>query len=113
MPTKQEAAELQAAIHHDVDQEMVQIYRAFGVDEVDEDPGEPIKLLEVDEGRPRVGISPHLFRAQPWKGRPFHPRIVVLTPEVFDRLDPDFRLPDGWDRLEPIERPAAALIDER
>ncbi len=84
--TKLETAHTIARWHYDVEPEMRQIYLLEPVDE--DNPREPIKLLEVLEGAIERGIEPVSFPANPGLGIPFSSMIVEVSPSEFKRIDP-------------------------
>lgn len=110
MPSKQEIAEYLAGLHYEVQEGMVRVYRALGPGEAEDDPREPIKLLEVDEGTPAVGILPLHFGPRFSRNIPFATRIIAISPDEFERLDKDLHLPDGWEHLRAIDRPASVPV---
>ena len=85
---------------------MTQIFRLNGRTEAEEQPDEPIKLLEVNEATITAGIMPLSFRSLPERGIDYPSVIVEVTPEEFDKIQAhDLKLPDGWTVGTLIPRP--------
>lgn len=108
MPTKDEEALELARTHYQIEPGMIQIFRLTGSAEVEFRPGEPIKLLEVNENTVPYGIMPIHFGPSPASGRNFSMVIVEVTPDEFGKIqDRQLELPHGWEVGEPIPRSAA------
>jgi hypothetical protein len=75
----------------------------------EEDPKEPIKLLEVNPTTTSDGVVPIFFGAHPPSGISYPSVIIEVTPEEYESIcrEPSI-LPNGW-RLGPeIRRPLIA-----
>jgi hypothetical protein len=110
MPTKEEVAFRLAQSHYVVEPGITQIYRLVKEDLEEEQPDEPVKLLEVSEDSLPVGIRPVYFRPHLPSGIVYSSAIVEVTPAEFDRLGRDdggLRLPAGWRLGSPIEKAPA------
>jgi len=108
-PTKDETAQLLANAHFRLDGEVSRIFRIRAPDEDRELT--PVKLLEVNESTPEVGIRPVGMAADPARGV-FYPSIIVeISPrELGYLLGGELRLPPGWE-LGPEMRRTAAVAE--
>src|SRR5205809_430698 len=95
-PTKDETAQLLADAHFRLDGEISRIFRIRAPDE-DRDLT-PVKLLEVNESTPEVGVRPVGMTADPARGV-FYPSIIVeVSPRELDQiLGRELGLPAGWE----------------
>lgn len=106
-PNKAEVARALARYHFGIEEglERVLIIRA-GID----DPGEPIKLLEVNANTFSTGsVEPIPF--SPAEGVPFVTEIAEVTPDEFAKLQSgELVMPAGWtlEDAEEVPRPRAA-----
>jgi hypothetical protein len=97
MPTKDETARKIAEIHYQIEDGMVQIFRITAGAEAEEQPNEPVKLLEVNEGTIAGGVMPLRFGPIPARGIHFPSVIVEITPEEFEKIRTnELQLPPGW-----------------
>jgi hypothetical protein len=113
MPTKEEVAFRLAQSHYSVEPGIVRIHRLVRDDREDDDPTEPIKLLEVNEDSLPLGIRAVYFRAHPASGIIYPSSIVEVTPEEFEALsrgDGGLSLPTGWRLGDPIDRTPSVEI---
>lgn len=95
MVTKDEAARTLAGKLFDTDDGITHMYRLVGPAE--DDPGEPIKLLEAHELHEPVGFHPLGFRPMPAVGVPYHHIIMAVSPgELVDVQGGRLELPRGW-----------------
>ena len=85
--SKRESARKLARFHFEVEPALKNVYLLAPVRE--DDPREPIKLLEVVEGAVEVGIQPVSFASDPAHGIHFPSTIVELSPREFALLNPD------------------------
>jgi hypothetical protein len=107
MPTKEEVAFRLAQSHFAVEPGISMIFRLLSEEARENEPREPVKLLEVNEDSIPVGIRPVYFRPHSASGIVFPSAIIEITPEEFDQLsrgDATHRLPPGWRIGYPIER---------
>jgi hypothetical protein len=91
--------------HFEIEPNIVAIYRVIGDNEAD--PGEPIRLLQVNSDTLPTGeLMPFLFRAT--ADVPYQTVIAEVTPDELDALERQ-GLPAGWDlkRARKYERTAA------
>lgn len=106
MPTKDEAAKDLANKHYQVEAGIERIFRIMGSADVELQPNEPIKLLEVNESTVPSGIMPIRFGPAPESGIHFPSVIVEVTPEEFEKIQTkELALPNDWrvDGLIPKE----------
>jgi hypothetical protein len=102
--TKLETAKDLAKFHYEIDEDLRHVFLLGPVRE--DDPHEPIKLLEVEENAVESWIMPVAFPANLGKGIPFPYYIVQLSPREFSRLDPAniaFR-GETWTVVEELPR---------
>ena len=106
--TKDEAAQELATWHFGVEPDLKRVIRIVGDNE--DEPGEPIKLLEVNAATVATGsVEPFAFA--PSASVPFPTAIAEVTPEEFDRIERnELALPKGWSlaKSQRFERPQAA-----
>lgn len=94
-PSKDTVAERLADAHFDIESGIARIFRLIGPRE--EDPRDPVKLLEVNENTVATGIVPVGFGPHAAGGIVYPSIIVEITPEEFERLrEGQLLLPDGW-----------------
>lgn len=107
-PTKDEAAKELALWHFGVEPYLERVVRI--VVENEDEPGEPIKLLEVNAATVATGsVEPFAFA--PTASVPFATSIAEVTPEEFERIRRnELPLPQGWslEKTQLFERPRAA-----
>ncbi|MHB8303151.1 MAG: hypothetical protein ACYDC6_10005 [Acidobacteriaceae bacterium] len=82
--TKLETARKLAKSHYAVEPNLKQIFLLKPIKE--NDPDEPIKLLEVVEGTLERGIEPIAFTADPRRGIEYPSLIVEISPTEYKRL---------------------------
>jgi len=107
-PTKDEAARELAAWHFGVEPYLERVIRILAENE--DEPGEPIKLLEVNGATVATG-NVEAFAFAPSKSLPFPITIAEVTPEEFERIARhELPLPRGWslENSEQFPRPRAA-----
>ncbi len=107
-PTKDEAARELADWHFGVEPDLKRVIRIVTDDE--DSVGEPIKLLEVNEGTVATG-SVEAFAFAPSTSVPFPVVIAEVTPEEYERIErKEIALPEGWSlsKAQLFERPRAA-----
>ncbi len=105
MTNKSEIARTLADAHRKVDPEIRRIIRV--VADREDDPAEPVKLLEVNPDTPRSGIVPIAFGAAPPE-IPFPSVVIEVTEdELEDIRSGGLSLPNGW-RLDGTLFPTAA-----
>ncbi len=93
MSDKADLAKRWAESHLRMEPTIERIVRITGPDE--EDPSEPIKLLEVNPDTPASGIVPIIFG--PSDEIPAPTILVEITPEEYDKLNrEELELPAGW-----------------
>lgn len=81
---KRLAAEVLARNHCEVEPNLT---CAFLIESTNEDdPNEPIKLLEVVEGTIERGIEPVAFTADPDRGLDYPSMIVEVSPGEYERI---------------------------
>jgi len=84
--SKIDAAKKMAKIHFAVEPDMKHIFLLEPIRE--DDPREPIKLLEVVKGAIERGIEPVYFPSDAARGVPYPTVIVELSPREFRSIDP-------------------------
>jgi hypothetical protein len=102
--TKVEIAREIARFHFDVDEDLRRVFLLGPVRE--EDPDEPIKLLEVEEDAVESWIMPVSFPSNNDMSGPYPFMIVQLSPREFERIDPaniPFR-GETWTIVEELPR---------
>ena len=102
--TKLETAKEIAKFHYDIDEDLRHVFLLEPVRE--DDPEEPIKLLEVRENAVEAWIMPVAIPANPQKRIPFPYYIIELSPAEFSRIDPahiPFR-EETWSICEELPR---------
>lgn len=93
MKTKDEVARELAEAHRKFEPYIERVQR-ITTDE-DENPAEPVKLLEVNSETPPSGIVPVAFGAV--NGIPYPPVVIEVTSDEYDRLTRgELTLPTGW-----------------
>ncbi len=105
MPSKDAVAQELIEWHFSVAPDILEIYRI--VSDNEDAPGEPIKLLEVDNASLSTEqLEPFLFG--PSKGVPYQVLIAAVTPSDLERLRASLPGTD-WDlsRATHFVRPAA------
>src|SRR5258706_3347004 len=104
-PSKDDAAKLLITWHFDIEPEMTEIYRFVSSNE--EDPEEPIRLLEVNEVTVPTG-NVEVFGFRPSADVPFWTHVAEITPHELERIrSGQIPLPNGWDlqRAQRYRRP--------
>ena len=86
-----------ATMHMRIDQDVKGVYLIEAEDLEEDLPQEPIKLLEVVEGTPEVGIEPIGFPSDPGRGIAYTSVIVEISPAEFHNF--------GGERIRFGERP--------
>src|SRR5438552_3535274 len=105
MVGKREVAQKLARVHYDVEPGMTRIFTIAEIPEVEDLPGTPIKLLEVNAGTVPAGVMPLYFGPVPASGIPYPSIIVEVTPVEFEQIQSNkLRLPDGWTIGEELPR---------
>ena len=93
--SKLETAEILAKAHSEVEPNLKRVYLIEPID--DQNPDDPIKLLEVVEGTTERGIEPIAFTADPARGIEYPSIIVEISPTEYEAIVPDGKLGyDGW-----------------
>jgi hypothetical protein len=102
---KEEAAERLAHAHYRIDPTLKLVRWLKASPELEADPDEPIKLLEVNDASTADGIVPIYFGPHPKSGLNYPSLIVEIAPEEYEEIlrNPSL-LPHGWQLGDPIER---------
>jgi hypothetical protein len=106
--TKDEAARELAEWHFGVEPELRRVIRI--VTDNEDEPNEPIKLLEVNAATVATG-SVEAYAFAPSPSVPFPTVIAEITPEEYERIQrEEIRLPSGWSlaKTQLFDRPKAA-----
>jgi len=95
--SKEAVAQRLAEAHYAIDHAVELIVQLVAAPEKEQDPKEPIKLLEVNRDTTASGIVPVFFGPHAASGT-FYPSIIIdVTPEEFERIQRDSStLPNGW-----------------
>jgi len=94
--SKAAVAKLIADTHRSVEPAIGRIYRIESPGHED-DPDEPIKLLEVNPNTPASGIMPVGLSAHPASGIVYPSIVVEVHPAEFEQLKQGvIALPNGW-----------------
>ena len=108
MHNKDEEARKLAAVHYEMDADIVHIYRINNGTATEKQPDEPIKLLEVNRDTIPAGIMPLGFFPCPERGLHFPYAIVAVTPNEFRKIKTKkLKLPKGWTVGELLPRAGA------
>ncbi|MCX5672128.1 MAG: hypothetical protein NTU94_12490 [Planctomycetota bacterium] len=84
-----------AQAHASAEPGIKKVYRLLGPNEDDE--GEPLKLLEVNENTVEQGIEPIRFGPDPASEVPFASVVVDVSPREFEMIrQGKLALPHGW-----------------
>jgi hypothetical protein len=95
-----------ARFHHESEPEIVSIYRILSLSE--DDPREPVKLLEVNPETAPAGFVPIAFGRS--EDVP-HPWVIVeITPLEFEKLG-ELNWPQGWTLGEKLYETALGSYD--
>jgi hypothetical protein len=106
MPAKDEEANELARKHYQFEAGLTRIFRISGSAQVEFQPNEPIKLLEINENTVPSGIMPIQFGPSPAAGLTCPAIIIEVTPEEFDKIQSrELELPHGWQVGHEIPRP--------
>lgn len=101
MVTKDEAARTWARRTFDIDDGVTHVYRLTAAAE--DDPDEPIELLQAHERHEPIGFHPLGFRPAPAVGMPYRYIVVAVSPgELVDIRGGRLELPRGWQLGEEL-----------
>lgn len=108
MPSKEDIAEQLAHAHYNTDPTITQIFR-YAAQEGEDNPDEPIKLLELNGDTSQSGVIPVYFGPDAASGV-YYPSVVIeIHPSEYPRvLSGSLPLPDRWDMAQAIPRPQIA-----
>jgi hypothetical protein len=91
--------------HFELEDGLVRVFRVHGSMAAEMRPGEPIKLLEVNEATSPSGVIPLYFGPIPARGINFPSVIIEVTPAEFEKIKAsELVLPDGWTIGDEIRR---------
>jgi len=97
MLNRDDEARALAEAHYRVETGITRIFRITGGADVESQPDEPIKLLEVNENTVPAGIMPLSFDAAPAQGIHYPSVILEVTPAEFEKIqNRELPLPKGW-----------------
>lgn len=93
--------------HYQVEPELQLVYRVIADNE--DDPDEPIKLVEINAAAVSTG-SFSAFGFAPTEGFAYHTIIAELTRDELDALSSKGKIPPGWNlaTARTYSRPIAA-----
>ncbi len=112
MLTKDQTAQLLADVHFRLDQGTRRVFRVTDVNESND--SEPLKLLEVNDMTPEVGIMPIAMPASPQREVYFSSVIIEVTPGEFERLRRgEMTLPHGWKLSEELFEQTNNAFDQK
>lgn len=95
MNDKGQVARKLAQLHYNAEPGMHKIFLLRGP--TDDNPHEPIKLLEVNEATVAAGILPLQFGPHHASGIDYASVIVEVTPDEFEQIERgELSLPHGW-----------------
>ena len=101
MRSKDETAQFIADAHFHLNSGIHRILRIVENDEAND--SKPIKLLEVNDITPEVGIMPIGLTADPSRGVNYAVTVVEISPGEFERLaNGQLTLPHGWTLAEEL-----------
>lgn len=108
MSDKDQIARTLADAHRRVEPGIMRIFRITTPSE--ENPAEPVKLLEVNPATPPSGIVPVAFGAS--ASVPFASIVVEVTPDEFEQLRTgSLSLPSPWVIGDSIDELSGASLD--
>jgi hypothetical protein len=108
---KDALAERLAQAHYRIDPSLSVVRRLMATPELEADPEEPIKLLEVSDATTADGIIPVYFGPHLKSGMIYPSLIVEITPSEYqDILRDSFTLPHGWQLGEILEKAALPIF---
>lgn len=97
LPSKESVAQQLAQSHREADGTITKIFRLVAPGR-ENDPNEPIKLLEVTPNSTASGIMPVMLPAHAPSGIAYPSIVVEIHPtELPQLLDGKLRLPPGWE----------------
>lgn len=106
MPDKNAVAMKLAALHYEIEPTIRGIYAIRESPQSEALPTTPIKLLEVNDATPAMGIEPLQFG--PSEEIPFSTIIIEVTPAEFEQIKiRQLGLPNGWQLGEELPRGGA------
>jgi hypothetical protein len=107
--SKDEEALQLAQKHYQIEGGVTHIFRLTGEVGIENQPAEPIKLLEVNQNTVASGIMPIQFDAVPQSGIHYPSVIIEVTPEEYQQiLKRELLLPRGWRIGYEIPKPNGA-----
>ncbi|HFE44210.1 MAG TPA: hypothetical protein ENJ18_01785 [Nannocystis exedens] len=106
MPNKDEIARRLIRWHFEVEPGLNVVHRILSENE--DDPAEPIKLLEINTATVATG-SFEAYRFAPTRDVPYPTLIAEVTPDELEQLRAEGRIPESWnlERAQTHRRPAA------
>ncbi len=104
-PSKDEVAQSLAQAHYRFEPDVSMIVRIRGSADVEFQPNEPIKLLEINNTTIPSGIMPLQFGPDLGSGIPYPSVIVEVTPLEYEAIQAhSLPLPEGWSLGEEFPR---------
>jgi hypothetical protein len=109
--SKQAVVQCLAEAHYAIEPGIELILQVLASSDLEADPKEPIKLLEVNQNTTADGIRPVFFGPHVASGILYPSVIVEVTPGEYEQIRNNYTpLPNGW-RLGPeLARPAHVAI---
>jgi len=109
--SKEAAARTLAEAHYTVEPGITRIVR-LRAPACEDDPAEPLKLLEVNENTTAAGIRPVFFGSSTAIGVFFPSVIVEVTPEEYEQIrNQPSLLPNNWALGEELPRNSTVAAD--
>ncbi len=97
--------------HMRIEPTISHVFRLLAPDGREENPDEPIKLLEVNSNTPEQGIFPIPMGADPSAQIWFKSVIVEVTPHELEQIRRGrLSLPHGWTLGEEFKRPSRRKV---
>jgi hypothetical protein len=108
VPPKDDVARLLAQAHFSVEPGVLRIFRVVSDAARENDPREPIKLLEVNSDTVPAGILPVYFGPHNASGILYPSVVIEVTPEEYEAISHGrLTLPNGWVLGPELPRTAA------
>lgn len=105
MLTKDQAAQELAQAHYELDPALLSVYRVLDREEVEAVPGEPLKLLEVNEDASPGEIVPVYLTSDVDEHLRYSALLMEVTPGEFLDIQQGKRpLPHQWRLGPPLSR---------
>jgi hypothetical protein len=105
LPSKDDVARYLAQQHYLYEPDLTRIFRIGVSAEVEREPNQPIKLLEINPSTIESGVMPLGFDATPESGVPYPTILIEITPAEYEKIEQGLlQLPRSWKVLEEFGR---------